>query len=352
MRVLSASESISPAIDRAKALLQPFSLKLWLKLGLVAILAEMGGQLAFPPIGNFHPQASHTASTFAASPSISAALGGVTLILLIVFFSIGLLIWFALFYLGSRMQLVLMDLVATRTTWVAPAWHRTASRTWRWIGLKIVFFLAVFATLAIILTVPIIHLIRSMPSGNTQPTAAFFGTFALLFIVFFCAIIIVVVAIWFLRDLVLPFILFEDAPIGTAFRSATSILRRDTGSVFFYFFMKLVLSFAVGIAAELCIALAVLIIGIPTGGIGAVLWYALHQGSPATIAIMYASFVLLAIVFLALFVCVILCIAGAILIFYQAYALYFLGGRYPQLGNLLEPPPPPPAEPPPLLSPS
>ena len=31
---------------------------------------------------------------------------------------------------------------------------------------------------------------------------------------------------------------------------------------------------------------------------------------------------------------------GFVMTFNQAYALYFLGGRYPLLGNLLEPPPP------------
>ena len=34
MRPLSATEAISPAIEHTRALLQPFSLKLWLKLGL------------------------------------------------------------------------------------------------------------------------------------------------------------------------------------------------------------------------------------------------------------------------------------------------------------------------------
>ncbi len=40
MTPLSATEAISPAIEHARALLRPFSLKLWLKLGLVALLAS------------------------------------------------------------------------------------------------------------------------------------------------------------------------------------------------------------------------------------------------------------------------------------------------------------------------
>ncbi|WP_433966182.1 hypothetical protein [Tunturiibacter gelidiferens] len=37
----------------------------------------------------------------------------------------------------------------------------------------------------------------------------------------------------------------------------------------------------------------------------------------------------------------VICIVGAILVFYQPYALYFLGGRISAVGDLLEPPPPP-----------
>jgi hypothetical protein len=337
MRALSATEAITPAIDHVKALLTPFSLKLWLKLGLVAFLAEMSAQVAFPPIGNAHAPAG-------SAPSIA---GGITLIVLVVIGVIGFLIGLALFYLGSRMQLVLMDLVATRTTLVAPAWHRTASRTWRWIGLKIVFFLAIFTILGVILAVPMIYLFRSLPASNAQPpTPASFGIFTLIFVVAFFAIVVILFAIWILRDLVLPFILFEDAPVGVALRSAGSIFSREPGSVLFYLFMKFVLCVAGGIAGELCIMLAVLVIGIPTGGVGVILWFLLHQSGPLGTAIMFVSFALLGIGFLVVFLCAILCIGGPVLIFYQAYALYFMGGRVPHLGNLLEPPPPPMPEPP------
>ena len=51
MRPLSPTEAISPAIERAKSLLRPFSLGLWIKLGLVGLLAEMSSQVPFPPLG-------------------------------------------------------------------------------------------------------------------------------------------------------------------------------------------------------------------------------------------------------------------------------------------------------------
>ena len=339
MRPLSATECITPAIERTKTLLRPFSLKLWLKLGLVAFIAEMSGQFLFPPIGNI-PHSHSFAS------GIGAVAGGITLAALVVLGILFFLIGLALLYFGSRMQLVLMDLVATHTTLVGPAWQRTASTTWRWIGIKVVSFLLIFAFIAAIAAAPIIYFIRAMPAGNGQPPSpAFFGTFALFFVMMFVIVIILMIAMWSLRDFVLPFVLFEDAPFGAAFSSAAALFRREPGGVLFYLFMKFVLSIVAGIAAELCIVISLIVVAIPTGLVGGGLWFGLHQSGALATAIMYVGFALLGVVFLSAFFALIICIAGATLIFYQAYALYFVGGRLPQLGDLLDRSTPPPTYP-------
>jgi hypothetical protein len=154
-------------------------------------------------------------------------------------------------------------------------------------------------------------------------------------------------ALWILRDIVLAFILFDDATLATALRNTGIIIRREPGSVLFYLFMKFVLSLAFGIAAELCIAFTVLIAAIPLGLVGGILWFALHQAGPVGTFIMYIGFALLGAIGLAVLFVVGVCVLAAVLTFYQAYALYFVGGRIQNLGNLLEPPPPPFAEIPP-----
>jgi hypothetical protein len=347
MRLLSATDAISPAIEHAKALLRPFSLKLWLKIGLVAMLAEMGAQFIFPPFGN---ASGHTSSQ---SSGITAVAGGVTPYLVVIFVILGILavlLGLAFLYFGSRMQLVLMDLVATRTTLVAPAWHRTASRTWRWIGLKVAFLFGFFIIIGAIAFVPLFYLFRSMPANGTQQQlgGGFFATFALIFVIIICVVFALMAALWLLRDFVLPFILFDDATLGTALRNTSIILRREPGSVLFYLLMKFILSLVFGIAAELCIAFSLLIAAIPLGIIGGFIWFALHQAGPLGTAIMYISFALLGAIGLTVFFIIAICIAGAVLTFYQAYALYFVGGRIPNLGNLLQPPPPPLMQTPPF----
>jgi hypothetical protein len=336
MRPLSATEAISPAIEHTKTLLRPFSLGLWLKLGLVAIFAEMGGQFIAPPFGNFSHHGSQTSG-------IGAIAGGITPLLVEILVAaavVGLLIGLGLLYLGSRLQLVLMDLVATRTTFVRPAWHRTASRTWRWIGGKVVFFLIVFAGVAVLAAGPILYFVRSMPAGNGQLGAAFVGSFILFFLALFFLILLIMLAIWVLRDFVLPFILFEDASFGDALRRASALIRNEPGPVLFYLFMKVVLSMAAGIAAELCIFAVAAVAAIPTGLVAFGLWTALHHSGPFGTVTMYIGFALLGVLFVAALLVAIVCLGGATLIFYQAYALYFIGGRIPQVGILLQPPPP------------
>ena len=348
MRPLSATEAISPAIEHTKALLSPFSLRLWLKLGFVAFFAEMGGQFIAPPMGNLNQHSSSVSNSFASSmtPAVVALLvaAGVAA------FAIGLL----MLYFGSRLQLVLIDLVATRTTLVAPAWRRTAPRTWRWIGVKVVCFLVICAIVAAIAAGPIIYFIHAMPADNAQPSGAFFGAIALFIVTMIFAIFGLMMVVWGLRDFVLPFILFEDAPFGESLRRAAGLVRNEPGAVFFYFFMKFVLGMVAGIAAELCIVLGALVAGIPTGIVGALLYFALHNAGGVGTIIMYVGFGLLGAIFLTVFFAMALCIGGAVLIFYQAYALYFIGGRIPEIGNLLQPEPPPyfPAVPAPPMAPA
>jgi len=115
MRTLSATDAFTPAIERTKAILRPFSLKLWLKLGLVALIAEMGMQFIFPPVG-VPPHSS--------SSGIGASAGGVTPLHVTVFVVVGVamaVLGLVLIYFGSRMQLVLMEMVATRST-LAQLW--------------------------------------------------------------------------------------------------------------------------------------------------------------------------------------------------------------------------------------
>jgi hypothetical protein len=350
MRVLSATDAFTPALERTKAMFSPFSLRLGLKLGLIALLAEMGSQFIMPPFGNGIPHSR------ARDSGISAIAGGITHQTVIAFAVIGVLIFligFLLFYFGSRMQFVLMDLVAYRTAWVGPSWRKHGYQTWPWIGVKIAGFILIFVVIGAVVALPFLHFLRSMSSnGGQPPNAAFFGNFLLFFTVIAGVVLVAMFCIWALRDFVLPFMVFEGATARAALSDAFKLVRREPGDVMLYFLMKFVLTIAAGIAAELCIFAAALVAAIPLALIGGALWFFLHNAGSFSTAFLYVSLGLLALIFLACMFVAIICIGGATLVFYQAYALYFLGGRIPALGNLLEPPPPPILEVAPPFSPA
>jgi hypothetical protein len=336
MRILSAAEAITPAIDRTKTMFVPFSLRSVVKLGVVALLAEMSTQFIFPPVGNLgrHSNFAIGAALWSINQHAVVAL----VVIGIVFFLIGL----CLLYFGSRMQFVLMDLVAYRTTVVGPSWRRHGSRTWPWIGLKIVTFLFALLIVGAVAAWPLLHLIRSLPGKTGQPPdAAFFGNFLLLFAMIAGMVIVLMLCLWFLRDLVLPFLVFDGATLRQGVTGAVELIRREPGSVLLYFLMKFVLTMVAGIAAELCIVAAVLIAGIPVSLIGGGLWILFRHAGPLGTVFLYTSFGLLGLIFFSCLMIAIVCIVGVVLVFYQAYALYFLGGRISPLGDLLEPPPPP-----------
>jgi hypothetical protein len=235
-----------------------------------------------------------------------------------------------------------MEMVATRSTLVGPYWRKAGSKTWPWIGLKLICFLIAIAVVGAIVAIPLIYLIRYMPPNTmAQPNPAFWGSFFIIFVTVFLAVCVIVLVLWTLRDFVLPFMVFEDARVGAAISRTKELMRRETGSVLFYFLMKFAFTLAASVAAELCILAALFVIAIPVGIIGGGFWLALHRVDEFGTLFMYVSLGLLGVISLAAFLIAIICIAGAVLIFYQAYALYFLGGRIPCLGDLLEPPPPP-----------
>lgn len=343
MRPLSAIEAFTPALERTKSLLLPFSWRRWLKFGLVAIVAELGAQFTVPPVGGHHtPQSANEAAALPIAAAVFVVLSLVFLVVSLIFL-----------YIGSRMQFVLVDIVATRDPRVAPSWQRHATATWRWIGLKLLAFLVAFLVLGLIMAVPLITLIRSVAAQGAQPPSpASIGHFVLLFAVIFLAVLMFMVVIWVLRDLIFPFIVFENATLANAVRAGMDIVRREPIEVLFYLLMKLVFTIAAGILAEFTILIALLVGAIPLGLIGGALWLSLRHAVGIGMVILYVSLALLAILLVAWLIAIGICVIGATLIFYQAYALYFLGGRYQLLGDLLEPPQPgyayAPAPPPPL----
>jgi len=349
MHPLSAIDAIGPAWSHTRRLLwDNRSWRTLLKVGAVAFFAQFLG-FNFNSSGSHLPHDQHF-------PAFSAIL--VSVILFAAF--VGLLISLVFFYLGSRLQFVLFEIVLRSDTTVAPIWRRYGAATWRWMGLKFLFGLACLALCAplfIPIVIGIIHAFDSnMQNGSIQNP----GAFVMSILGFIGAILLIViimgVAFSLLHDFGLPSMALESTAMGETVSRIWRLVRNEPLQCLLYLVMRFVLNFVGVLCAEFILVFAALIALVPLGGLGVLNYFALHSAGTGGKVLMVLIWILLGAVFFVLFFAALIMLVGYILTFLQAYALYFLGRRYPLLGQYLAPfwpashriiPPPPAYEPPP-----
>jgi hypothetical protein len=337
MRPLSASECITPAIERTKSLLfRPFQWRAFLKLAAVAFFAEIGSGFS---LGNSSRQGH--------MPGVSPAAQALIVAILVGIFFVACVIGIIMFYVSSRLQLVTFNVVATRQTTIGPIWRRYSHLTWRWLGLKLLFFLVLGLALVVVLGLVIFSVFRHMPSDGTPPTATFFSHIVLFVGIALLVVLVIGAAYLLLRDFALPFLALEDLPMTATLSRLRSLIEIEPGEVALYILFRFLIGLVTAIVAEILILLTLIVSLIPLALIGGSLWLTLHKAGLVGTAALIASAIVGGLVLLVWMACVIIGVVGTVFIFGQAYALYFLGGRYPLLGNILEPPPSP--EPPPPL---
>jgi hypothetical protein len=249
-----------------------------------------------------------------------------------------LVVGLVLLYFGSRLQLVLVEVVATGQTTIAPIWRRYSQLTWRWVGLKLLFFLVAGLILLAALAPVMISMFKNMPHAGSPPPAAFLPHIALFLSAMFVGVLVFLTAYFLLRDLALPFLAFEDLRIAETLSRLRSVILAAPGEVVLYLLFRFMLGLAAAIVAEILILLILFVSLIPFALIGGVLWLALHHAGSIGTAALIASAIVGGLVLLVWMACVFVGLMGTVLVFTQSYALYFLGGHYPLLGNFLEPP--------------
>jgi hypothetical protein len=329
MRVLSASEAISPAIDLTKAVLfQPFRFGRSWKLAATAYLSVMG--LFFIP----------TPLTILFTPARGGGVFGAFSWLFAAIFAISVsLVMFLFFYLGSRLQFVLFAFVLERKDMIAPLWGRYSAPNWRWIGLKLILSLAG----CIVFGIPIIFFFRSFLSNlpvqqGQPPSPQMLSSLLLLYAFILLPLFAVMLLSSLLSDFVLPSIALEDATLSDALGRFLQLIKTEPLPMLAFIAFKVLLAIAGAIAMEIAIIFAEIVAAIPLGLLAFLGWYLFRSSGLIGHMLMIAGAITLGLIFVAFLFYIGLLVVGSVHIFFQAYALYFLGGRYPLLGNLLEPP--------------
>jgi len=370
MTPLSPLDALGPAFRRTREVLAaPFRLGFFLKIALIAALTQpsfYSASVSYPLQGaNFatlqsmgHKSGFSAGDHFLPGPGL-AAFG---LVALIAVAMIMLAIWVLFSYLYCRLRFTLFDLVVYKRGRVGQAWSAYGRQSWRYFGLVILVSLAFMALAVIVIGPAMLNLIRAFKPlvaasrASSGPAANPFPVFgAMLPLV---AAILALGLLWavvdsLMQDFLLPPMAIDDAPLESAFGRFFRLLKTDFGPVVVYVLLR----FAVGIGLTWILMLLVFVVlllaGLAIFGVGVLLYHLLWASLVGKV-VCVALGILAALVAIVVYLVAIISVYGISAVFKQSYAVYFLGGRYPELGARLEPPPPliESPEPPPVAPPS
>jgi MFS family permease len=348
MRILSATESISPAIARARLLLfKPYRIGRTWKL---AATGYLGGTVAFfIPFPLVYLFFLPFARRLGATPAVIAAIVAGIFVLLA--------IYLVIFYLCSRVQFAFFDIVLNRGEFVAPAWRKYGSQSLKWALVKIAVGTVFFALLAIpfapivsgiITTFSNIHL----QQGQNPPPAfaeAILSVYAAVFILYFAIGIFALISS-LLSDFIVPSLALENTTLSIAFRRLGQLLRNEPGAVFLYAVMKIVIYLVGGMAVGIFFYIFLFAVALVAFILGVLAYFLLQLMHVSHTVMSELAIFSGAVLYVVTAFYGIILANGMLQTIIQSYAQYFLGGRYPLLGDIIDRTTPPPEPNPPQSS--
>jgi hypothetical protein len=338
MRPLSATECITPSIELTKRILfKPFRKGRTWKLSVTAYLCRFGTMFfPFPFI------------YLAFLPMVRSS-GKGAVIALCAAVLIGTVLFVFLFHLCSRLQFAYFDIMVNCGEFVAPAWRKYGPQSRRWTGVKFLFGIGVALVFGLPIAALVRHLVPLFESMQSNPGQqpppefigaifAFYGYILLIFGPFFLVSSL-------LSDFIVPSLALEGTSIAESFRRMFALMRQEPGEFAIYTVLKLGLALAGSMGAMIAWEIAFLLLTLIIGTVIFVIGFVLHLVGVSTVILtVLGSMLAFAWYFFAFFYAMFF-VMGTVYTFLDAYALYFLGGRYPLLGELLDrltPPPPAP----------
>lgn len=337
MNAFSASQAISPAVERTKNyLFRPFEWKTYLKLSLVACITE-----GFS--GNFNFSSNQPSSTSAGDFTgfhLSNEVIALIAVAVLVCIAVGIFI----FYLVTRLQFVYFHCLVHQTKEIRPVWGLYRVQAMRFFKLNLIvglIFLAVLAMALAPFAFGFYKIYLASQHGGQVDWVYCIALFLVLFVVVFLLALIFMAVNLTMRDFIFPHIALENASVGAAWRSVRAHIGAEKGSFLFYAFLRVVLPVLAMLALIIVLSIPLIIVfgilGVSLAGFGAALAYA----TGITRIFLIALEVIVGLFTLVLGLLVAISFGGPIATWIRNYALIFYGGRYQALGDILVPPAPP-----------
>jgi len=336
MRVLSAVDSISPAIQRTRDFLfRPFNWGTYLKLGLVAIVTEgFAGNFSSSNRGGQSP--GHGTADF--SPlNISvwlAAIFALALVAVIVCF---------VYYLITRLRFAFFHCLIHNTKEIRPGWrlYRAQASRFFWMNVVVgVCFLVVVALAALPFIGGFLRLFHETQNGG-QPEPALLLALVLPMIPIILLLFLAgVLADIVLRDFMLPHFALEDTTAGEAWNLVWEKIKAEKRQFISYALLRVVLPTLAMVGAFMVLAIPGLILAGSLAAVEVGLHSAFLDATGASALVGKLLMVFFGLLAFGFVVLATICIGGPVSTGIREYALVFYGGRYPALADKLYPPMP------------
>jgi len=333
MNVFSASQAVSPAIDRTKRyLFHPFEWSTYLKLAAVACITE-----GFSANLNFSSKQPSYSGAGASTP-FNLSSEAIALIVFSVLACIALCIF--IFYLVTRLRFAFFHCLAHQTKEIRPAWRLYRAQALQYFKANLVIgiiFLCIVLLAALPFAFGFYGLYQSSRSGGQFDVVRF-----LLLLLPFIAIVVFIslaacIVEVVLHDFILPRMALENLSCLQAWDAVKPSINAEKGSFAMYFFLRLVLPAVAMMALFMVAAIPLLIVfgilALTEVGFNALLADATGVG--AFIRVFFD--VMFGLIDLGLGLFVAFSLGGPIATWIRNYALLFYGGRYAALGDILFP---------------
>jgi len=335
MRALSAADAVSPAIQRTREFLfRQFRWGTFLKLGLVAMITE--------GIGTNFNSSNHGGQSSEHGPVINSlsAIPPVWIVGIVAAVAVVLLFSLVVFYLVTRLRFAFFHCLVHNTKLLRPGWHLYSQQAMRFFGLNVAVGFC-FLLLMVLLLLPFIgglwRLLRVTPQGDHPDIALLLALILPLIPIILLLVLAGIVADIVLRDWMLPHYALENTTAGQAWTRVWAAIRAEKRQFFVYALLRLVLP----LIAMVAVFMVLMIPGLILAGAFAAFGYGLHSafagasGASAMVGILVQVFYGVLAFGIALLAGV--CLGGPVSAGVREYAILFYGGRYPALGNILEP---------------
>lgn len=343
MKVFSASEAVWPALERTYAyLFRPFKAETFLKLAAVATISEgfvVSFHFSVPNAFPFEIDTGALRSILLAPDFLPVTILGAMALFLTGVYCLYLVIRLRFAFIHSLIHQTRGFRDAARLYFVE------AERFYTAIVLVWLSFLVVVAVAIVLFMLTAYTVVSTRtPEGKLDP-----GNFLILFFpsaaIVFTLLLAMSVAQIVLNDFILPHMAIEGAPFSRAWAEVRLRMAAHKETFASYFVLRLAMPLIAGvILGVVAWFIGFMVFGIL--GMSAAGFTAMLDGVPGLRAyLLIAVQMFFVLVGLGVGLVIAVCVAGPIGVFMRSYALFFYGGHYKALGNLLNPPASAPAAP-------